>query len=168
MSTPEMTELSVQGESIQQLSSQYTAKQFLVNRRYQRKLVWAVEEKSKLVDSVLKRLPIPLILLAEAAYKGVSRLEVIDGLQRLNALFSFIENEFPVDGKYFDLQTLADTKFLMDEGRLRQMQPVLDRALCRDVTIHVVSEGVGVQGFPVTAVRIASNAVRPCLRAVAT
>src|SRR3981081_4431123 len=107
-----MTELSVQGESIQQLSSQYTAKQFLVNRRYQRKLVWAVEEKSKLVDSVLKRLPIPLILLAEAAYKGVSRLEVIDGLQRLNALFSFIENEFPVDGKYFDLQTLADTKFL--------------------------------------------------------
>jgi hypothetical protein len=37
-----------------------------------------------------------------------------------------------------------------------------------NVTIHVVSEGVGVQGFPVTAVRIASNAVRPCLRAVET
>jgi hypothetical protein len=32
----------------------------------------------------------------------------------------------------------------------------------------LVNEGVGAQGFPVTAVRIASNAVRPCLRAVET
>src|SRR5689334_9637275 len=59
------TELSVQGESIQQLYSQFTQGRFLVNRRYQRKLVWSVEEKARLVDSVLNRLPIPLILLAE-------------------------------------------------------------------------------------------------------
>lgn len=86
------TELSVQGESLQQLYSQYTQRRFLVNRRYQRKLVWSVEEKAKLVDSVLKRLPIPLILLAETNFEDSPRFEVIDGLQRLNALFSFIEN----------------------------------------------------------------------------
>ena len=38
----------------------------------------------------------------------------------------------------------------------------------RLVTIHVVGEGVGVQGFPVTAVWIASKALMPCLRAVET
>lgn len=86
------TELSVQGESLQQLYSQYTQRRFLVNRRYQRKLVWSVEEKAKLVDSALKRLPIPLILLTETNFEDSPRFEVIDGLQRLNALFSFIEN----------------------------------------------------------------------------
>lgn len=127
------TELSVQGESLQRLYSQYTERLFLVNRRYQRKLVWAVEEKAKLIDSVLKRLPIPLILLAESAHEGASRLEVIDGLQRLNALFAFIENEFAVDGHYFDLETLADTKLLKDRGDRVQRTPVLDRAACRDL-----------------------------------
>lgn len=86
------TELSVQGESLQQLYSQYTQRRFLVNRRYQRKLVWSVEENAKLVDSALKRLPIPLILLTETNFEDSPRFEVIDGLQRLNALFSFIEN----------------------------------------------------------------------------
>ena len=105
---------------------------YLVNRRYQRKLVWAVEEKAKLIDSVLNRLPIPLILLAEGAHDDVSRFEVIDGLQRLNALFAFIENEFAIDGSYFDLDALADTKDLKDSGQKIQREPVLDRATCRD------------------------------------
>ncbi|WP_369389152.1 DUF262 domain-containing protein [Streptomyces sp. CG1] len=126
------TELSVQGESLQRLYSQYVQDRFLVNRRYQRKLVWAVEEKERLIDSVLKRLPIPLILLAENIYENVPRFEVIDGLQRLNALFSFIENEFALDGQYFDLETLADTKYLKDSGTLIQKEPVLQRASCRD------------------------------------
>lgn len=36
------------------------------------------------------------------------------------------------------------------------------------VTIHVVGEGVGVQGFPVMAARIASKALMSFLRAVET
>ncbi|MFJ4315794.1 DUF262 domain-containing protein [Streptomyces lavendulae] len=134
MAGVESTELSVTGESVQQLYSDYIQNRFLINRRYQRKLVWAVEEKQKLIDSVVKRLPIPLILLAESQHEGMARLEVIDGLQRLNALFSFIENEFPVDGKYFDLETLADTKYAKDHGSLTQSEPVWDRSVCRDLT----------------------------------
>jgi hypothetical protein len=37
-----------------------------------------------------------------------------------------------------------------------------------EVTIHVVNGVVGIQGFPVTALRMASNAVMPFLRAVET
>ena len=127
------TELSVQGESIQSLYSEYTNNRYLVNRRYQRKLVWAVEEKAKLIDSVIKRLPIPLILLAETTYRGTSRFEIIDGLQRMNALFAFVENEYALDDHYFDLETLADTKYLKDQGELIQKNPVLDRSTCRDL-----------------------------------
>ncbi|WP_416564028.1 GmrSD restriction endonuclease domain-containing protein [Nocardia testacea] len=124
------TELSVQGESLQKLYSQFVQGRYLVNRRYQRKLVWSVEEKEKLIDSVLNQLPIPLILLAETVHEGKPRLEVIDGLQRLNAIFSFFENEFSYKGQYFDLETLADTKFKKDRGELKQRGPILDREIC--------------------------------------
>lgn len=128
--SPTTTELTVLGQSLQNLYTQYAAGTFVVNRRYQRKLVWAVEEKESLIDSVRSNLPIPLVLLAENSSSGVPRLEIIDGLQRLNAIFSFIENEFPFTDAYFDLETLADTKFKLDQGGLTQREPVLDRGTC--------------------------------------
>lgn len=128
--TAAATELTVLGQSLQNLYTQYAQGVFVVNRRYQRKLVWDVEEKQSLVDSVRNSLPIPLVLLAESFVSNQPRLEIIDGLQRLNAIFSFIENEFPYEGSYFDLETLADTKFGRDEGSLVQREPVLDRKTC--------------------------------------
>ena len=132
------TKLTVLGQSLQNLYTQYTNDAFLVNRRYQRKLVWTVEEKSKLIDSIRGNLPIPLVLLAEIASGRDRKLEIIDGLQRLNAIVAFIENEFPckfTDGSsgYFNLETLADTKLLRDENRLEQREPVLDRELCLSI-----------------------------------
>ena len=124
------TELTVLGQSLQNLYTQFAGGTFVVNRRYQRKLVWDVEEKQSLIDSVRSSLPIPLILLAESAASDMPRLEIIDGLQRLNAIFAFIENEFSYEGFYFDLETLADTKLRRDEGSLTQRQPVLDRKTC--------------------------------------
>jgi uncharacterized protein with ParB-like and HNH nuclease domain len=43
----------------------YRSGNLLVNRNYQRKLIWSVDEKEKLIGSILKGYPIPLILLAE-------------------------------------------------------------------------------------------------------
>ncbi len=68
----------------------------MINRRYQRNLVWTVEEKKRLIDSVFQDLPISLILLAETRDRmaELSRMEVIERLPRLNAVFALIENEF--------------------------------------------------------------------------
>ncbi len=123
------TELTVLGQSLQNLYTQHTSGAFVVNRRYQRKLVWDVTEKQALIDSVRANLPIPLVLLAESSDDG-TQFEIIDGLQRLNAIFSFIENEYSYDGAYFDLETLADTKLRRDEGSLLQREPKLDRKVC--------------------------------------
>lgn len=119
--------LSVQSQSVQQLYTMYLSSRFIVNRRYQRKLVWTEEEKQSLIDSILGGLPLPLILVAEVAMERPDTYELIDGLQRLNAIFAYLENEFAVNGEYFDLQTLADTKDRMDSGRLVQQNPILSR-----------------------------------------
>jgi hypothetical protein len=121
------TELAVRSESVQRLYGMYLSDTFRVNRRYQRKLVWSVEEKQKLIDSILRDLPIPLFLVADIGSPSDASYELIDGMQRLNAIFSFIENEFPVGGEYFDLDALADTKLKKDRGQLTQRSNIMSR-----------------------------------------
>lgn len=74
----------------------------VVNPEYQRGVVWNTSQKRKLVDSVLRGYPIPLLYLhhiRQSAGKLVSeRYEVIDGQQRINALSEFHEGAF----KLFD------------------------------------------------------------------
>jgi uncharacterized protein with ParB-like and HNH nuclease domain len=60
-----MAELSSEPKSIQSVYTWYREDRLYVNRRYQRKLVWTLEEKQKLIDSILKKYPIPAILIAE-------------------------------------------------------------------------------------------------------
>lgn len=137
-----MAELSgnliVRGENVQTLYTSYVADAFVVNRRYQRKLVWSIGEKASFIDSLRKQLPVPLVLTAERAIDGAARLEIIDGLQRLNAIFAFIQNEYSLEGYFFDLETLAETKLLRDEGELVQRTPVLDRRDCVRIANYVL------------------------------
>lgn len=97
-----MADLASQPTSIQSVYTWYREQRVFVNRRYQRKLVWTLEEKQKLIGSILKKYPIPAILIAERPKVGT--YEIIDGLQRLHSIVSYIENGFPLDdGRYFDV-----------------------------------------------------------------
>ncbi|MFJ7157900.1 DUF262 domain-containing protein [Streptomyces sp. NPDC101118] len=147
MTSSSAGELTVRSESVQRLYAFYIADRFRVNRRYQRKLVWSVEEKQRLIDSLLKDLPIPLILVAEIGTPGDVSFELIDGMQRMNAVFSFIENEFPFGGEYFNLDALADTKLRVDKGELKQKHPVMSREL----SVHLANYNVALSVYrPVT------------------
>jgi len=123
-------DLNIRGENIQELYTWYLDGRLVINRRYQRKLVWTIDEKQHLIDTIVRQFPLPLILLAEVHVNGQPKFEVIDGMQRLNAIFSFIENKFAFDGKYFDLETMASSKQLLDEGFLVQGEQVLPRKKC--------------------------------------
>lgn len=114
----------------------YRSGSLLVNRKYQRKLIWSVEEKEKLIGSILKGYPIPLILLAERPQvHGMGKYEIIDGMQRLNAIACFIENLFPFDGKFFDLNEFSYAKQLSDEKVFKYVETSdkLDRKDCANI-----------------------------------
>lgn len=114
-----MSDLAAQPLSIQSVYSWYSDDQLFVNRRYQRKLVWTLEEKQKLIDSILKKYPVPAILIAETEGKN-STFEIIDGLQRLHAILSFIENAFPtLEGKYFNLKLFPTAKSRAAAGHFK-------------------------------------------------
>jgi hypothetical protein len=131
-------ELQIRGENIQRIYEFYRKELLVVNRRYQRKLIWTVEEKIQFIDSILKGYPVPLFLLADIKYKDVSRYEIIDGMQRLNAIVSFIEQEFSVNDSYFDLEAMADTKQILDEGNIVQKEPILDRTQCVNIASYPI------------------------------
>ena len=93
-----MIETKTQPWTLQSIYTKYSQESLWVNRTYQRKLVWTLEEKQALIDSILNGYPLPNILVAE---KG-TRFEIIDGLQRLHTIVSYIDNAFATkDGKYF-------------------------------------------------------------------
>ena len=112
------SDFAVEPKPVQNIYEWYRDKRLLVNRSYQRKLVWSVEQKRKLIDSILNRYPIPLFLLSarsenEGSESKTSReiYEIIDGMQRLHAIVSFIEQKFCLsDGRYFDVNEFSRAK----------------------------------------------------------
>lgn len=78
---------------------------------YQRRSVWNQEFKDYFIDTVLSNLPAPALFLYEdISPEGRSVYHVVDGKQRLTALFEFVEDNYPVSdraivgsakGKYF-------------------------------------------------------------------
>lgn len=70
-----------------------------MNRRYQRKLVWTLDEKQQFINTILHGYPVPLFLLVSSGREKLGTIgdkEIIDGLQRLEAIISFILNKYSV------------------------------------------------------------------------
>jgi hypothetical protein len=64
---------------------------FVLNPDFQRDFVWTIEKQSRLIESVLMRIPLPVFYLAEDKQ---GRTIVVDGLQRLWTFSAFLGNEF--------------------------------------------------------------------------
>ena len=128
--------IAPQGMSIQTLYRYYRESQLVVNRRYQRKLVWSLDEKRALIDSILNGFPIPLFLLAEKDNEGRKYFEIIDGMQRLYTVFSFIENNFDYNGSFFDLNEFSRARQLSEQNVFKAAGPdnsKLDKKACANL-----------------------------------
>lgn len=139
--------------SIMEAYELYRKDKLLVNRRYQRKLVWSQIEKQNLIESIMLKYPIPLILLATVED---GQYEIIDGMQRLNAFFGFIENEFPMNsgGKeaYFNTNDYTFAKTQIDAGKFT---PVNDQEVFV-ISQEEVSSFISYP-FPITIFKSAST-----------
>lgn len=87
-----------------------------VNPEYQRGAVWSENQQKKLIDSVLRGYPLPLIYLhhKKKTVAGMQRedLEIIDGQQRINALFKFGEGALKLFDPIKDDKTARFPNFI--------------------------------------------------------
>lgn len=84
---------------------------YKMSPEYQRRHRWSVEQKSRLIESLIINVPIPPIFLYEFDY---SKYEVMDGLQRLTAIHDFYSDRFSLKGM---------TQWAELEGRTYTMLP---------------------------------------------
>lgn len=77
---------------------------------YQRRHRWQYDTSSRLIESLILNIPIPVIFISQdidvdvEIKEGVARYTVIDGQQRLTAIYEFFKNSFALEG----LETLNE------------------------------------------------------------
>ncbi len=89
---------------------------------FQRNFVWDDTRKSLLIESMLLRIPLPAFYFAE---NKKARFQVVDGLQRLTVISSFLNNEFKL--RNLEYLTQCEGKYYaIDEGKKITENMILD------------------------------------------
>ena len=82
-------------------------------------------------------------------------------MQRLEAVFSFIRGEFSINvngnERYFDLETMAKTKELLDKKEITQKVPVIKREVC---------SGIANYQLPISIVTFDENCIEDIFRRI--
>lgn len=113
------------------------------NPDFQRPAVWTTAQKQLLVDSILRDYDVPKMYWRKLSSKP-DRYDVVDGQQRLRAIWSFVDGDFvlpanaePVDG---DETAGCDYKSLPDDLRIRFDTYALDVVVLEDTDENEVRE----------------------------
>jgi len=77
---------------IESLYSKWKRGKLILQPDFQRQFVWDEKKASRLIESVIIAVPLPVIYLAE---EEDGKESVIDGQQRLTSFFAYIDNAFP-------------------------------------------------------------------------
>lgn len=99
-----------------------------LNPDYQRNHRWENDYSSRLIESLILNIPVPLIYISqdvdvdvEVDEEEVSRYSVIDGQQRLTAIYRFFKNNYALEG----LEVLSD----LNGSYYKDLPPFLTRRL---------------------------------------
>jgi hypothetical protein len=84
--------------SLDSLMHQTYSRGIIDSPDYQRDYVWTLEDKQRLIRSILDQMDIGKFVFLTRPYPE-HRLEVVDGKQRLNAIMEFIQGRFEYEGK---------------------------------------------------------------------
>lgn len=99
--------------------------QLILDPNFQRNEVWKSGQKAELIESLLMNIPLPFIYLNE---NRQGNLVVIDGRQRLTALFDFLDNKFNLGKDLKILKNIGNKRFIeldpLQQGTIEDFQLV--------------------------------------------
>ena len=98
--------IRTEGRTVQDILRRIHRGQYLMDPEFQRDFIWEEDKQSKLIESVLMRIPLPVFYLAE---NSNGTMVVVDGLQRLTTFDRFLKGDLrlklrdrpELDGKVF-------------------------------------------------------------------
>ncbi len=81
--------------SVSEVVGRIERKRYILDPDFQRDFVWSNLKQSKLIESCVMRIPLPVFYVAEAPD---GRIIVVDGLQRLTTFVRYLGNQFRLTG----------------------------------------------------------------------
>jgi hypothetical protein len=81
--------------SVSEVVRRIKSDRYIMDPDFQRDFVWQPQKQSKLIESCVMRIPLPVFYVAEAAD---GRIIVVDGLQRLTTFVRFLGNQLRLVG----------------------------------------------------------------------
>ena len=96
--------------------------------------VWDITKKSRLIESLLLRIPLPVFYVAA---NDLEHWAVVDGLQRLTTILDFVNNDYHLKGMEYLVQ-LNGKVFSGASGLPRPMQRRIEET---ELVIHVIEPG---------------------------
>ena len=143
---------SVSTFDVANLWSMHRERRLLLRPEFQRNAIWPAAAKSYLIDTLLRGLPIPLIFAyrMSSADTGRPGIAVIDGQQRLSAIFDFLEGTFRLSGpdvktlwrKSFDDLTSDQRTTILSYGMAVEVLEGYSQAELRDIYVRLNKYGV--------------------------
>ena len=79
-----------ENRTIYEVYRRMNSNSYILDPDFQRDFIWSNDKQSKLVESVVMRIPLPVFYLAEDTE---GRMVVVDGLQRLSTFRRFLDDE---------------------------------------------------------------------------
>jgi hypothetical protein len=78
--------------------SWYKRDELILQPKFQRRPVWSEKARSYLIDTIIRQLPVPKLYMRQRIDLVGRRTvrEIVDGQQRLRAVFDFLDGKFPI------------------------------------------------------------------------
>ncbi|RJE75227.1 DUF262 domain-containing protein [Reichenbachiella sp. MSK19-1] len=109
---PEDIKVHAKQFSLRLISDMIDDKDIDLSPDFQRNLVWNNFQKSRLIESILLRIPLPMFYFSE---DDEGRITIVDGLQRISTIKDFMDNKFRLRNLEY-LQDSCDGRYFKDEG----------------------------------------------------
>jgi len=84
-----------EARTVSEVVKRIDSNRYILDPDFQRDFVWSNQKQSKLVESCVMRIPLPVFYVAEAMD---GRIIVVDGLQRLTTFARFLNNQLKLTG----------------------------------------------------------------------
>lgn len=88
---------------INDIYTKFKDEEWIVDKTYQRRKVWGIKDKVRLIETILLELVIPEIFIWDCdtdPNTGKTITHIVDGQQRVNAVFDFISDKFKLQSKF--------------------------------------------------------------------
>lgn len=122
-------------KKISDIYKEFKEEALIIDSSYQRRKVWGIQDNIRLIETIILDLVIPEIFMWDCSTDpntGKTITHIVDGQQRINAIFEFISGKYRLQSKY-----LIDTDIKQKVGNKLFVE--LDDELKKDIWTYELS-----------------------------